>query len=103
VGPEVLPGQLVLDLPSLEVPADPRLVRRRSHPVVDELQAALAVPAAPPRAWGVWDGEDLAEVYAEESVTRADAAVLRRDAHPSTRERAGCGDREVHVLGVRMG
>lgn len=52
---------------------------------------------------GVWDGEDLAEVYAEESVTRADAAVLRRDAHPSTRERAGCGDREVHVLGVRMG
>lgn len=28
----------------------------------------------------VWDGEDLAGVYAEESTAREDAAVLRRDA-----------------------
>lgn len=29
---------------------------------------------------GGWDGEDLVGVYAEESVARADAAVLQRDA-----------------------
>ncbi len=61
-----LPGQLVLDLPGLPnpSPASTRPARRR----------------APLRVWGVWDGDDLVGVYAEERVARADAAVLRRDA-----------------------
>jgi len=38
-------------------------------------------PVAPVvSVWGVWDGEDLVGVYAQEQVARADAAVLRRDA-----------------------
>jgi len=45
-----------------------------------KLPAVLGVPAMPPRVWGVWDGEDLVGVYAEEQVARADAAVLQRDA-----------------------
>ncbi len=75
-----LPGQLALDLPGLDVPTEPRPMRRRPRPVVEELPAALPVAQVPPRVWGVWDGEDLVGVYAEEQVARADAAVLRRDA-----------------------
>jgi len=80
VDPAALPGQLTLDLPGLDVPADPRQVRRRPRPVTEELPAALGVSAVPPRVWGVWDGEDLVGIYAEEQVARADAAVLRWDA-----------------------
>ncbi len=80
VDPATLPGQLVLDLPGLDVPAGRPAPRRRPRPVVEELPAALPVPAVPPRVWGVWDGEDLVGIYAEEQVARADAAVLQRDA-----------------------
>jgi len=80
VGPESLSGQLVLDLPGLNAPAERPAARRRPRPVVEELPAVLGVPAMPPRVWGVWDGEDLVGVYAEEQVARADAAVLQRDA-----------------------
>jgi len=80
VDPETLLGQLTLDLPGLDVPADRPPQRQRPRPVVEELPAALPVAQVPPRVWGVWDAEDLVGVYAEESVARADAAVLRRDA-----------------------
>jgi len=80
VDPAALPGQLTLDLPGLAAPADRPVPRRRARPVVEELPAALPVPAVPPRVWGVWDGEDLVGIYAEEQVARADAAVLQRDA-----------------------
>ena len=41
----------------------------------------MVPPVAPVvSVWGVWDGEDLVGVYAQEQVARADAAVLRRDA-----------------------
>jgi len=80
VDPAVLTGQLVLDLPGLD-PPEPRPGRRRpSRVVTEERPLVLPVAAAPPRVWGVWDGEDLVGVYAEEQVARADAAVLRRDA-----------------------
>jgi len=34
----------------------------------------------PVAVWAGWDGENLVGVYAEESMARADAAVLQRDA-----------------------
>lgn len=77
VAPATLPGQLTLDLPGLGLLAERPAPQRRARPVVEELPAALRVPAVPPR---VWDGEDLVGVYAEEQALRADAAVLRRDA-----------------------
>jgi len=80
VDPGALPGQLVLDLPGLGARAERPAPRRRARPVVEELPAALGVAQVPPRVWGVWDGEDLVGVYAEEQVARADAAVLQRDA-----------------------
>ncbi len=80
VAPAKLPGQLTLDLSGLDLLVERPAPRRRVRPVVEELPAALRVPAVPPRVWGVWDGEDLVGVYAEEQVARADAAVLRRDA-----------------------
>ncbi len=80
VDPGTLPGQLTLDLPGLAAPAERPVPRRRARPAAEELPAALPVPAVPPRVWGVWDGEDLVGVYAEEQVARADAAVLQRDA-----------------------
>ncbi len=80
VDPGPLSGQLVLDLPGLDAPAGRPVPRRRVRQVVQELPAALGVPAVPPRVWGVWDGEALVGIYAEEQVARADAAVLRRDA-----------------------
>jgi len=76
VAPAALPGQFVLDLPGLDAPAERPAPRRRARPVVEELPAALKVPAGQPGVWGVWDGEDLVGVYAEEQVARADAAVL---------------------------
>ncbi len=80
VDPGALPGQPTLDLPDLGAPAGRPVPRRRARPVVEELPAVLPVAQVPPRVWGVWDGEDLVGVYAEEQVARADAAVLRRDA-----------------------
>jgi len=83
VDPASLTGQLALDLPGLDAPADPRPMRRRPRAVVEERPLVLPVAAVPPRVWGVWgvwDGEDLVGIYAEEQVARADAAVLRRDA-----------------------
>ena len=78
--PATLPGQLTLDLPGLDPLAERPAPRRRARPVVEELPAARRVPAVPTRVWGVWDGEELVGIYAEEQVARADAAVLRRDA-----------------------
>lgn len=54
MGPESLSGQLVLDLPGLNAPAERPAARRRPRPVVEELPAVLGVPAMPPRVWGVW-------------------------------------------------
>jgi hypothetical protein len=88
VAPATLPGQPTLDLPGLDPLAERPAPRRRARPVVEELPAALRVPAVPPRVWGVWDGEDLVGIYAEEQVARADAAVLQR-----TRSALGFGPR----------
>ncbi len=111
-----LPGQLSLDLPGILTVAEladlvvadaarpgpashgqseetvrpRRLVRTRD---VDRSGPAVAarVPVA------VWDGEDLVGVYAQESVARRDAAVLRRDA-----ARAGHRGRTVDCLPLQV-
>ena len=94
VDPATLPGQLALNLPGLAEPRA-RPVRARRRGPVGELPAVLGVPAVPPRVWGVWDSDDLVGVYAEESVARADAAVLQRDA-----VRAGVRASTVECLAV---
>ncbi len=98
-----LPGQLILDLPGLRLPAElPAPAPRRARaPITGEPGTAggglgavtrLLVPTrhtdlgpgvvarVPVAVWAVWDAEDLVGVYAQESTARADAAVLQRDA-----------------------
>ena len=114
-----LPGQLSLDLPGIPTvdqlaqlvvadaarsrPAPPgqpgQTVRpQRLVPTRDADRVGPAVPARVPVAvWAVWDGEDLVGVYAQESVARGDAAVLRRDA-----ARAGHRGRTVDCLPLQV-
>lgn len=118
-----LPGQLSLDLPGiptvdqlaeqaaeLAAARTPRRGRapgggvgepvrpRRLVPTRDVERSGQAVAARVPVAvWAVWDGEDLVGVYAQESVARGDAAVLRRDA-----ARAGHRGRTVDCLPLQV-
>jgi len=76
---EVVGEQLAFELPGLSLVACAPARKRHSDPRRPGAAARAAVPPVP-RVWGVWDGEDLVGVYAEEQVARADVAVLRRDA-----------------------
>lgn len=65
--------QLALDLPALAVtPA--------THPPRPRTRPARPAPPSPGLVWSVWDGDDLAGLYATEDAARTDAATLRRDA-----------------------
>jgi len=114
-----LPGQLILDLSGLRLPAElPAPAPRRARRSVSGERGASGggagaaprllptrhtdhgptVPARVPVAvWAVWDGEDLVGVYAEESTARADAKVLRRDA-----ARAGVRPGSVDCLPLQV-
>jgi len=118
-----LPGQLILDLPGLRLPAElPAPAPRRARPPVPDepVTAAGGGPGLVPRllptrhtgtpaagrgvsapvavaVWAVWDGEDLVGVYADEGTARADAAVLQWDA-----ARAGYRARTVDCLPLQV-
>jgi len=115
-----LPGQLLLDLPGLRLPAElPAPAPRRARPPLPDepVTAAGGGPGLVPRllptrhtdhgrgvsapvavaVWAVWDGEDLVGVYADEGTARADAAVLQRDA-----ARAGYRARTVDCLPLQV-
>jgi len=114
-----LPGQLSLDLPGIPtVDQLPQLVGadaarpgpapqeragevvwpRRLVPTRDvDRSGPVAAARVPVAVWAVWDGEDLVGVYAQESVARGDAAVLRRDA-----ARAGHRGRSVDCLPLQV-
>ncbi len=114
-----LPGQLILDLPGLRLPAElPAPVPRRApRPGPGERGTAAGGAGSVPRllpirhtnpgpggvagvpvaVWAVWDGDDLVGVYAQEGTARADAAVLQRDA-----ARAGYRARSVDCLPLQV-
>ncbi len=75
-----LPGQLSLNLPG--IPPPDQLAEfagadaARPGPPPPGPAVAARVPVG---VYAVWDAEDLVGVYADESVARGDAAVLRRD------------------------
>jgi len=115
-----LPGQLTLDLPGLPLPAEllapaPRRPRppvpgdpvpgagggvgpvRRLLPSRHTGDGPGVAARLPVAIWAVWDGEDLVGVYARESIARADAKVLQRDA-----ARAGHRGRSVDCLPLQV-
>jgi len=111
-----LPGQLSLNLPGIPTvselvvadaarpgPAPPGQSAHAARPgrLVPTRDADRVGPAVaarvPVAVWAVWDADDLVGVYAQESLARGDAAVLRRDA-----ARAGHRGRTVDCLPLQV-